>query len=401
MALRLEIISSHRQQLGPRASIVLGVAGGSVGRALDNDWALPDSNRFLSGHHARFHFRAGHYVVEDTSSNGVFVNDASKPLGKRGIHRLHAGDVLRLGEYRMLVHIDEDDAAALPAPGASTMANLVVQNVVPLRIPGSQRRNAARPDDDLGHALDIASLFPEGSAAGVAEPAPPHAQPVNDLAHTAAPVAPSAPAAASPPSSMQDRLQRLRAAAKARLEGTSPAQGLQSGMQAFCRGAGLEIEKLPFTSDAQSLQLMGRLLRESLLGLKEILRAQGEFRRHYGISEEKPEAPSLAELGSDEYLLALLAGHDQRRLDAVMRLRDQFAEVARHELAVDPAFGAALTQFVSHLDPARMDGLSADLAWARYRDVYANLLRAQGGEVPHLFVEALLQAYLKESEPHS
>ena len=72
MALRLEIISPHRQKLGARGSIVLGVAGGSIGRALDNDWALPDSHRFLSGHHARVHFRAGHYIIEDTSSNGVF-----------------------------------------------------------------------------------------------------------------------------------------------------------------------------------------------------------------------------------------------------------------------------------------------------------------------------------------
>ena len=158
MALRLEIISPQRQKLGARGSIVLGVSGGSIGRALDNDWPLPDPNRFLSGHHARVHFRAGHYIVEDTSSNGVFVNEAARPLGKRGIHRLAAGDILRLGEYRVLVSIAEDDPAAAPAPGAATMANLPVHNVVPLRTPGAAAtRNA---DEDLGHSLDIQALIP-------------------------------------------------------------------------------------------------------------------------------------------------------------------------------------------------------------------------------------------------
>src|SRR5690606_7552757 len=105
----------------------------------------------LSGHHARVHFRAGHYIVEDVSSNGVYVNEATKALGKRGIHRLAAGDVLRMGEYRILVRIDEDDPAAAPPPGAATMANLTVQNVVPLRVPGSQR-DPRRSGEDLGHA---------------------------------------------------------------------------------------------------------------------------------------------------------------------------------------------------------------------------------------------------------
>jgi type VI secretion system FHA domain protein len=107
MALRLEIISHHRQQLGNRASIVLGVAGGSIGRALDNDWALPDTQRYLSGHHARIHFRQGGYYLEDTSTNGVYVNDSTTPQGRRGLYALRSGDQLRMGEYRVQVQVDD------------------------------------------------------------------------------------------------------------------------------------------------------------------------------------------------------------------------------------------------------------------------------------------------------
>jgi predicted component of type VI protein secretion system len=63
MALRLDIISDQRQRLGGRASIVFGVAGGSIGRAADNDWVLPDPQRYLSGHHARIHFRQGAFYL--------------------------------------------------------------------------------------------------------------------------------------------------------------------------------------------------------------------------------------------------------------------------------------------------------------------------------------------------
>jgi type VI secretion system FHA domain protein len=389
MALRLEIISPHREQLGSRGSIVFGVAGGSIGRALDNDWALPDSLRFLSGHHARIQFRDGHYILEDTSSNGVFVNEATKPLGKRATHRLDAGDILRMGEYRLLVHIDDDDPAAVPTPGSATMASLTVHNVVPLRVPASQLP-VAQSDSDLGHSLDIEALIPPDSTGRIPRAV---AGSLRSPAENGFSADMAYPAAT--PGSMQDRVNRLRAAARARLEGTSPTLNVQNGMQAFCRGAGIDGERIPVTSDAQALQLAGRLLREALLGLKEILRAQGAFDERYGISHEPPEGPSPLELSFDEYLLELLGGHEQRRLDAVLRLRDQFASAARHAGAIDPALRSALVRFVGHLDPVRMNGLPPETSWARYGEIYANLLRTNGGEVPPLFVEALAQAWLE------
>lgn len=391
MALRLEIISPQRQKLGARGSIVLGVSGGSIGRALDNDWPLPDPNRFLSGHHARVHFRAGHYIVEDTSSNGVFVNEAARPLGKRGIHRLAAGDILRLGEYRVLVSIDEDDPAAAPAPGAATMANLTVHNVVPLRTPGAAAtRNA---DEDLGHSLDIQALIPAPPSGALARAI---TAATRDSGATGSGTDPALPAGA--PGSMQDRVARLRAAAKARLEGTSPALNALTGIQAFCRGAGIDADRLAATSDAQILHLAGRLLREALMGLRESLRTEAAFKDRYGLPHERAEGSSPLDMGIDEYLVELLSGHEQRRLDAVMRLREQFAHAAAHGNAVEPALRDALQAFVAHLDPARMDGLPGETSWTRYREIYAHLLRANGGEVPHLFAEALAQAYLEAAQ---
>jgi predicted component of type VI protein secretion system len=202
------------------------------------------------------------------------------------------------------------------------------------------------------------------------------------------------PLAASAAGSVQDRVNRLRAAAKARLDGTSTSLSLLNGMQAFCRGAGIDGEKIPITSDAQMLNLAGRLMRVALVGLREILRAQSDFSDRYGIRREKTEGRSPLEVSLDEYLIDLFCGHEERRLDAVIRLREQFTDAAQHANSVDPALRSALSLFVGHLDPARMDGLPGDTGMARYKDIYANLLRANGSEAPHLFVEALAQAYL-------
>ncbi len=76
MALKLTIIEDQRGPPGRGGSIVFGVAGGGIGRAHDNDWVLPDPQRYLSAHHARVQFRDGTYFLIDTSTNGVFVNDA-------------------------------------------------------------------------------------------------------------------------------------------------------------------------------------------------------------------------------------------------------------------------------------------------------------------------------------
>ena len=379
MALRLDVISEHRERLGERSRIVLGVAGGSIGRALDNDWVLPDTQRYLSGHHARIHFRQGAWYLEDLSTNGVYINDASSPLGRRSPYALHNGDVLRFGEYRVQVSIEAEKP--LPAPGTGTLAQMAVDNVIPLR-----------PDmghDDLGASLNIEALIPSS----IPDVGPRATDDVGTL-------------------SAQQRLSRLRSAARARQDGRGGVAlaDVRNGLQAFCRGAGVDPARIPAEADARILHLAGQLLRETLLGLKEVLRAQQTFRERYGI-----EAPSDAEIHSpleratDEYLQQLLQGHERRDLDAVIQLRTVFRRAGEHAAAMDPALRAALVQFLAHLAPANIEAPVADrsgqaqpaASWERYRDVYMNLLHATGSELPHLFTEALAQAFARECDNQS
>ena len=63
MALRLRIVSDHASLLGDQSTKVFGVHGGTIGRATDNEWILPDPERYLSGKHIRIDFRAGNYIL--------------------------------------------------------------------------------------------------------------------------------------------------------------------------------------------------------------------------------------------------------------------------------------------------------------------------------------------------
>ncbi|MDH3533828.1 MAG: type VI secretion system-associated FHA domain protein TagH, partial [Gammaproteobacteria bacterium] len=107
MALRLEIVSDHRDIVGDDAVRVFDAGGGTIGRSLQNDWILPDPDRYISGRHATIDFRGGIYYLVDTSTNGVYLNGDCEPIGKGNPRRLFNGDKLRLGDFEIEVSIDE------------------------------------------------------------------------------------------------------------------------------------------------------------------------------------------------------------------------------------------------------------------------------------------------------
>lgn len=83
----------------------------TIGRGADNDWVLPDPDRHLSKNHCAVAVAASGATVTDTSTNGVFVNDAGAPLGRGGQASLRDGDRIALGEYRIGVKLSSEPRA--------------------------------------------------------------------------------------------------------------------------------------------------------------------------------------------------------------------------------------------------------------------------------------------------
>ncbi|MCG7990774.1 MAG: type VI secretion system-associated FHA domain protein TagH [Candidatus Thiodiazotropha lotti] len=86
--------------------------GGSIGRRDENDWVLPDPERFISGRHALIFYSENAFHLTDTSSNGVFINRAATALGKDNIVKLEDGDTIGIGDYEITVSLPQAETPA-------------------------------------------------------------------------------------------------------------------------------------------------------------------------------------------------------------------------------------------------------------------------------------------------
>jgi type VI secretion system FHA domain protein len=415
MALRLRVISEHRHRLGDKSTFVFGVSGGSIGRSAENDWVLPDDMRYVSGRHARIVFHKGRYMLQDTSSNGTYVNDNERPLGSQNPHELKSGDILRIGEYHVQVLVDSatdfslDDSALYARPGSTGTTS-------------SRRR--LPPSKDLGASLRLENLLEASNDISSDELKPVNAFGQAVSARTRAlhqtqdlPKEPStAPEVDVNSEAVARRIARLAKAAAKQQQSlqspatpssppTLPAPGPDNtpGLQAFCRGAGIGVESLPVEAHARMLHLAGQLLRETLLGLKESTRAQNELRNQMHVTWQKDAAdmlPSLERHSVEDLIQELLRAHDSRRFDAVNWLRESFAGGRRHEQTMQRAMYAAFLDFIGRLDPrdlaTRFERSSRRKTmgnWELYGDFYRSLCDVQPGTLPHIFVETFAQAY--------
>jgi type VI secretion system protein len=368
-------------------------------------------------------YRDGQFFLEDLSTNGIFLNDEELPVSKRfpGGYRMQNWDIVRIGQYQIVVAVEAAEAAAAPAPadGAAVPTSIhalhslgraaqtdigAMLNLDDLLVPDSSPSDNFRPVDAYGVPVRTAAPIPSPAAARRgAAPA---------VAQTVA----AEPASATDIDIESEAVAR-RIARLARAAGRDPRNGasapalydVHSGLQAFCRGAGMDGDKLSPDAQTRMLHVAGQLFREALVGFKELERARHEVRNRFRI-EIQPEPddprPSLARLTVDELMLELLQQHETRRLDAVQWLREAVAEAKTHENASSAAMRAAFIEFLDRLDPSELEARferaarrgkakSADKAqyWDLFTTFYRNLIEMPADHLPHTFIEAFATAY--------
>jgi type VI secretion system protein len=423
MTLRLSVVSEHGIRLGAHSSKIFGVHGGSIGRGPDNEWILPDPERYLSGKHARVDFRAGSYILVDTSSNGTYVNGAQVPLGKYHDYLLKDGDYVRLGEYEFLVSIDKSndfppDQSAIVAYDGQAPSSAV-------------RKSTA---NDLGEDLDLSELLEPSDLlstdSGVhprdayGQALGPERDPTQDdpaqeqksstpwhmmtrplkvegkvanVAGTAANVAslPNTSAAAASPAA--------RSPAPVLFDGDADL-----GLSAFCRGAGVDPRTITPEARTAALQLAGQLLRESVLGLMDLNQSRNEFRNRFRISpppQDGPESPLNFSQGVDEALVRLLTTVSTRA-GSVEAIRGNFRELKAQSTASLSATRVAFEEFLGRVDPKELEerfdratkrGVFGTQNKGKYWDLYAEmfpgLTQRPADGFPHVFTETFAKAY--------
>jgi type VI secretion system protein len=418
MALRLRVVSEHSTRLGTLATKVFGVHGGSIGRATDNEWILPDPERYLSGKHARVDFRAGAYILVDTSSNGTYINGAQVPLGKYHDYALKDGDYIRLGEYELLVSIDQtndfppEESAIIAYDGQA---------------PSSAIRKSTA--NDLGADLDLSELL-EPSGLSISESG---SRPRDLYGQSLPPLdQPNSPeGAGGTPWHMMTRPLKVDAPRASSVIENSPnpnlsrsvSIGAQSiaaqsvalfegdfdvGLSAFCRGAGIDPRSLSTDSRGVALQLAGQLLREAVLGLMDLNQGRNEFRNKFRIPPppaDGPESPLNLSKGVDEALVRLLTNLSTRA-GSVDAIRESFREHKAQNTAAMAAMRAAFEEFLSRVNPKELEerferagkrgvfgGNSKAKNWDLYAELFGGLVQRPPDGFPHLFVETFAKAY--------
>jgi type VI secretion system protein len=480
MALKLRVISDHYKALGKRSSRLFGVTGGKIGRAQDNDWILPDPDRYVSSHHCKVEFRAGQWMLEDTSTNGVFINGSDTPASVEGAYTLQDGDRLRLGDYEVLVSIDErndfaaDESGQIPAPPR-------------VRNKSSVKNHARATDGDLGEELDLTDLLSDSAIAPAPVLPPPLRAPASssspldlesalaldaDALKALSPIPPTAaPAKASKtgfPSLLGDsgehktvaRPRKAEAAPKALEEPRKPddwhmqtrpydrkaLQALTSsaalarlekapeperpvrraesgsaeapvGLEAFCRGAGIDPSSLPIDQQNALLTLAGQMLRETVLGLMESLKARADVKSRMRLNQTTIQPgennPLKFSASVDEAVLKLLDPHSSRYLGPIDAIRDAFADIRTHQGALVGSIQAAVDELMNRIEPGELQerfdrGLKrGPLLGAtnkmKYWDLYTEFYQVlnQRGEqgLPTLLAEEFARTYAEKVTP--
>jgi len=421
MALRLRVVSEHATRMGEKSTKVFGVHGGTIGRSTDNEWILPDPERYLSGKHARVDFRAGNYILVDTSSNGTYVNGAQVPLGKYHDYQLRDGDYVRLGEFELLVSIDksndfppeesaivaydgQDPSSAVKKSTANDLgADLDLSQLLePSDV--SMSDSAVRPRDAYGQAVlgrSDDSLHLQRDAAGDAGGTPWHmlTRPLKIEGRTAEPPRHDAGAMAG----------NAGAAPSARAPTPALFDGdFDVGLTAFCRGAGIDPRSITSEARGAALQLAGQLLRESVLGLMDLNHSRNEFRNRFRISppaDDGPESPLNFSKGVDEALVRLLSTLSTRA-GSVEAIRHNLRELKAQNSASLIATRAAFEEFLGRVNPTELEerfdragkrGVFTSQNKAKYWDLYsemfAGLAQRPADGFPHLFTETFAKAF--------
>ena len=403
MALRLHLVSKQAADLGEAATAIFGVHGGRLGRAMDNDWPLPDENRYLSAHHAHLVHQAGEWTVIDTSSNGVWFNRERDPIGRGNTRKLVHGDRLRFGDYVALVSIVADNDFPLEQDLLRRAPDELAKDLV------HSTENHLGVNFDIHSLLEGSGMFARPTAPAPNAPrrapsvlVPGASRPPVDLHYDEPPLPPANPA---PPPTATQLAFRTRLAEPTLLpmpDAVANTAANTTAIAALGRGLGVDLSQIPAARQAELLATAGQLIREFTLGLMGQLRAERQRAEGLGATPQltaRNTNPLEALESTEEALRRLLVEPAQRFMGPVDAVRDAYQDLQTTQGHHEAAVVAGLNHLLGQLAPAELaarfdrslgpQGLAGDTSryWALYPDLHRAITQRRRDGVPYAFAE--------------
>ncbi len=398
MPLQLEIVSKHKDLVGDDAVRVFDENGGTIGRALQNDWILPDPDRYISSKHATIDCKGGVYYLADLSTNGVYVNDEVEPIGRGNPRRLFNGDRLRLGGFEIAVGIDEGEDLELPEPPKPSVAPDHIEQFVP---EVTLRTGIALLDEEeiTGDDAFQSVVFGSGSRAFPGDETSTEVDIV--LEPEPRPKAKTKAEARSEPPEPQ-RVEDADSDAPAELD----------LLAHFFAGLGVDREDLhPSIDMAQAMRNAGEVLREYVDGTHELLANRANFKSAFQLDKTAilPQYNNALKLSlnTKDSIWQLLVGGQGDYLAPRDSVREICRDLLTHQDALVEAMTAAFVDFAERFDPdelAESFDQSMDRkpllkvlhdakCWQLYRELYPALTEKSDERFPKVSAEEFVRVY--------
>lgn len=386
MPLELKIVSEHAALVGDDAVRIFSEDGGSIGRSLENDWILPDPDRYISARHAVIDHRGGIYYLVDLSTNGVYVNDEHEPIGKGNPRRLFNGDRLRMGDFEIVVHLDKGESLAMPLDSGEHE----LPEDIEVQVPEVSLKTGVQllDEEELTGDDEFQSALFGTTRMGTPKPATPEAKPVGP-----------APAATDPEPEPSVRSRPV-------------PRDADDLFDAFLAGVGLKRSDLHASVDPNEvMQNAGEVLREFVDGVTRLLASRANLKSAFSLDQtsilprrNNPLKLSESTLGS---IKQLLVGREGEYLGPKNSVKEVCRDLLFHQDAFLDAMSDAFGEFAERFDPDELKSsfdesnkplpmlrvVNQSRYWDLYCDLYPVLTEKGSARFPSMFAEEFVKAY--------
>lgn len=403
MILTLEVTGPQASALGQARRRVFGPEGGTIGRLSDNDWVLPEP--YVSGRHAIIRFADGAFHIEDTSTNGVFLNSAPERIVRGRAYAIQSGDRITIDPYEIVVRVDDDPKPIVPAAAEHDVFATFDSSV-------HESYLTADPIAGLGLKGDSgAPKRPSGPQLGGEAP---------EWAHYTPPaVEPSAAPELIPPnwqdsvniaSPVQNPRAPARAAGKPEPRSVRPVSppAADDSLSILLQEAGVGDAALT----PELAREIGQVFRIVVSGVMDVLKARQQTRDEFGLAvttfKRADNNPLKFSNNVEEALQRLFVRRtNSTYLGPVAAFQDAFEDMRNHQIAmlvgVRVAFEAMLSEFEpDHLQEqfdrqvkkGALVSMPARLRyWELYRDWIHDMVRDADTSFRELFGDEFARAY--------
>lgn len=449
MAMTLQIIDGPGDLLKTETTKVFNEDGGTIGRAPDCDWILPDPECFVSGSHASILCQNGEYYLIDTSSNGTYVNNMPQPIPTGEPRLLTDEDQIAFGSYKVEVSLKQKDAQRAQdnsfdistiliddnTLGAAKAEQIAAQTSVETITTSDDESEptgswAMLDLDELEQAADGDESDSDsethrsgkendtGSKTGQYEVASDTAISALAIAETSSSKIPPRERAVASASrtTRSASVTELNPAHAVHTQSNAVPNLMEAGVdidpmiEAFAKGAGINAGEMPNRPPVEVMEDVGRLFVEMIAGLQQLLQSRAalkdQFKLDQTIMQANSNNPIKFSSGVADSLPRLLAGKKGNYKKSANAVRECYHDINADQEAMNEAMRRALFAYLKMLDPDALEeqfeqvmgknkflGGNKRRYWDLYGDNYRTITQHHEGQLPDGYARAFVNAF--------